>query len=163
MLTFMRTKTKAGQWSILITVSLVLFASNCGGLPKDFESLTLEEKIEAYKHHRNAGGMPLVLAHRAIAWHGWDAADLMARHLRAESGGLPAYDAVLIINYVQTGGCSLRGSTAEEALEDYLEDIPPDSLEALETRNALDAIHDDSISSGLDRFNDGPCAETGDM
>lgn len=60
-------------------------------------------------------------------------------------------------------GCSLKGSIVEQVLEDYLNDVMPDSLEALAVRSAHEAVRDNIILTGPDRFKYGPCAEHGDV
>jgi len=133
-------------------------ACACGGLPGNFESLNAVDKIHAYEQHLGAGGRPLPCARREIAWHGWESADLMADYLTGKEAGLPILEAIRIIESVQLGGCSLKGTKAEAALEEARANAPVDSLERIAAESALDSIRRDIVLSGPDAFEDGPCA-----
>lgn len=141
-------------------IALLLTAlslGGCGGLPADFESLSLEEKVAAYEKHLETG-FPLGRARGHIAWHGWAAADIMAECLTGERSDLPAPEAIAIIQRVQWRGCSLQGTAAERALEIYLDTAPPDSVDRVGAKVALSSIKDNySIAAYTNALPGGPC------
>jgi hypothetical protein len=142
----------------VLAVLLGLFLIACGGLPGDFESLSAVDKIHAYEEHLEAGGRPLPHARQEIAWHGREAAYLLSDYLTGSEAGLPTLEAIRIIESVQLGGCSLKGTKAEAALEEARANAPADSLERIAVESALDSIRRDIVLSGPDAFEDGPCA-----
>jgi hypothetical protein len=126
--------------SLLSAALLLIALSACRGLPSDFESLPLEQKVDAYTEHLQSYGRPKISAQSQIARHGAEAASLMADYLNGKKQGLPPGEALEIINRVQTGGCPLKGTPAEEAVERFLAREPADSADALLGRVTLDAI-----------------------
>jgi hypothetical protein len=146
--------------TVLIVLGALLLVG-CPRLPNDFEALSLEEKVGAYEQYLNRRGHRHEIARGYIAWHGWAAADLMAQYVSGQEEGLPIYEAIVIIRYVQWRGCSLRGSAAEQALEVFLENGRGDSLERRAAAGALQSIQDDVDFSDLgdDYPAGGPCQE----
>lgn len=139
-----------------------LCIAGCGGLPGDFESLSLEEQVVAYERNFDRKGGPLLEARAHISWHGWRAADLMAEYLVGKRTGLPDLEAIRILHDVQSRGCSLKGTAGERALEAYLTRAPAGSVNAEFARTALEAIRNDSIlPGGPDWLKGGPCATEG--
>lgn len=145
--------------ALALIINLVTLLNACGGLPRDFESLPLEEKIEAYSRHLNTGGQPMMHARWEIAWHGWDAAELVAQYLSNEKGALPPFEVIYIISFIQEGGCPLKDSVAEVALKNYVNNVSPESLEEKFGKSTLESIRNNYVSTGSDAFSDGPCAE----
>lgn len=142
---------------LAFAVILGILAS-CWGLPNNFTSLTLEEKVEAYAHHLNNYGRYDPLARSWISWHGWAAADLMADYLKGSKSGLPKFEAIEIIELVQTRGCSLKGTAAEKALEAFIRTEPDSSLDHQVAMSALVAIQRNIIiPGGPDHLRGGPC------
>jgi hypothetical protein len=133
-----------------------LFVAGCGGLPDDFETLSLEKQVAAYEQHFANRGVPIEAARYDIAWHGWEAADLMAEYVTGKRSGLPTLEAIKIIRRVQWRGCSLQGTAAESALENYLSTAEPGSLELMAAEGTLRAIR--AGVSG-EEFLGGPCQE----
>jgi hypothetical protein len=154
-------KAAKGSRSPFRNVALVsiLFIWACGGLPANFETLSLEEKVVAYEAHLKVG-FPLETARSHIAWHGWPAADLMAECLGGRRPDFPINEAVIIIRRVQLRGCSLQGTAAESSLEAYLATAPRDSAERLGAELALDAIKNNYFAgAATDGLPGGPCQE----
>lgn len=143
---------------VLSILFCLLWLVGCGGLPSDFESLSLEEQIAAYERNFARYGGPLIEARAHISWHGWRAADLMADYLTGKRTGLPELEAVRIIHSIQRRGCSLKGTPAERALATYLERLPAESVDAEFAEVALSAIHNNVIMpGGPDGLKGGPC------
>jgi hypothetical protein len=145
-------------------VTLSLFAAcmlaivGCGGLPGDFAQLSLKEQVTAYEKHLEGFGRPQLYAQSHIAWHGWEAAELMARDLEGKGIGLPRYEAIQIISLVQLRGCSLRGTRADSALVNFLATGRPDESERQAAESALDSIRRNIIElEGPDSLSGGPC------
>lgn len=148
----------ASSIRLLPALLCLLTLAGCGGLPDDFVSLSLEEQFAAYERNFDRYGGPLVEARAHISWQGWQTADLMAEYLTNKRTGLPELEAVRIIHDIQSRGCSLRGTSAEHALEAYLGRIPADSLDAEFARSALDAVRNNVIMpGGPDWLKGGPC------
>lgn len=146
----------AGLSGLFLLLGIVF--SGCGGLPDDFESLSLEEKVAAYEEHWSSGGTEIRWARRHIAWHGWAAADLMAQYVKGERVGIPVHEAIVIIQDVQLRGCSLQGSAAESALQDFLETTETFSPARLAAMHAIEMIRANS-SFDIENFSlkGGPC------
>ena len=82
----------------------------------------------------------------------------MVKYLKGEKTGLPKLEAIEILDLIQIRGCSLRGTEAERALEEFVGAAPSDSLESLYAKSALDAIRRDIIvRNGPDGLRGGPC------
>lgn len=145
--------------TVLSALLCLLALVGCGGLPDNFSSLPLEEQVSAYERNFDRYGGPLVEARAHISWHGWQAADLMAEYLMKKRTGLPELEAVRIIHDIQSRGCSLKGTSAERALEAYLGNIPAESVDAEFARMALNAIRNNiTMPGGPDWLEGGPCA-----
>lgn len=113
--------------AVIILVAICLCLSGCGRLPRDFETLPLDRKIDAYSNRFKWGGRRSLKADKLIAGHGYQAAEAMVPYIKQQKRGIPVYHATSIVWDVQVRGCDLRGSTAEEALRDALKD--PDILD----------------------------------
>lgn len=124
----------------MVTVLLLTSALSCGSLPSNFGSLTLEEKIAAYKKHFQSFGRERPWARNWIAWHGWEAADLMADFLNGKQEGIPDTEVVNILEAIQLRGCSLRGTKAEQALRARIAREPADSLLHMYIQHTLELI-----------------------
>lgn len=67
----------------------------------------------------------------------------------------------MIIHQVQTRGCSLKGTPAEKALEDFLKNPSGNSADIEFAKTSLYAIRNDVIYSGTAVFaKGGPCEIT---
>ena len=132
----------------------------CGGLPWNFESLSLEEKVAAYEKYLQGRGHPKIRAQAQISWHGWPAADLMSEYLNESREGLPVHEALEIIYLVQTRGCPLRGTAAEREVRSFLAREPHDTVEYLVAKTTLYVIEQDRVMPGDSKvLKDGPCEE----
>lgn len=155
----MRRAPVRGEVPVFILVGGLLFG--CGGLPSDFESLPLEEKVAAYEKHFWRGGLPLMEARAHISWHGHDSADLMVSYLEDDGRGIPPREALQIIDQVQLRGCDLKGTAAQSAIEKLLldESLPSDFRIAAEV--ALNSIRDGvHLEPGrLSTVTGGPCEQ----
>lgn len=141
-----------------LTLLVTLLLHGCGGLPEDFESLPLEEQVVAYEQHWARGGSRSRWARIHIAWHGWEAADLMSQYLTGERVGIPKSEAVLIIRQVQLRGCSLHGTAAENALQELLETDDPSSTARFVAVGALECIKENLHYDAADLvLKGGPC------
>jgi hypothetical protein len=143
----------------LASLAVVLLTTGCWLLPSNFESLPLDKKIDAYVRHFAYHGAPDGFARSRISWHGWEAADIMAKYLTRQRRGLPNSEAIDIIHAVQLRGCSLRGSAAEHALEWFLAREPQETAEHFAAKVALESIRRD-VKLGTMRYDDlrgGPC------
>jgi hypothetical protein len=92
----------------------------CWRLPKEFPSLPLDKKVEAYASLFRRGGAPKSRAEHLIASHGYAAAEAMVPYIHGQ-GGIPPFVAINIVWDVQYRGCDLRDSSAERALRQLLE------------------------------------------
>ena len=93
----------------------------CWGVPDNYPTLTLDEKIAAYERHLKwKGAVNSDNAQSWIAWHGHEAAQRMVPYLRQEKRQLPLHEAIQIVWDVSSRGCDLRGSEAESALRELL-------------------------------------------
>jgi hypothetical protein len=114
--------------------------------------------VDAYEEHFRNYGRPLFHAQFSIAQHGWEAAELMAQYVAKKKYGLPRPEAVAIIRIVQENGCSLKGTSSEEALKHYLKEGALSPAEKLEAEGTLAAIENNSASpDSLDNPKHGPC------
>lgn len=143
----------------LAVVLMTVLLGACWGMPSNFASLPLDQKIDAYVQHFKHFGRPNARTRALISWHGWAGADAMAQYLNGQRKGLPEVEAIEIIYAVQVRGCSLRGTAAERAVEAALARSRQDPLERLAARGALDVIHRDFKLGGLksDGIKGGPC------
>jgi hypothetical protein len=140
----------------LAAIALALGA--CSRLPSNFADLPLESKVEAYAAYvREHNGYPRDDARSLISVHGWAAADLMAEYLDGSKKGLPAVEALIIIDRVQLRGCSLKGTRSEAAIARFLKSEPVDSLAHTEAFYAMRAIKANSSAPRFDGFTGGPC------
>ena len=146
------------HWTVCCALILII-TGGCRLLPSNFESLPLSEKVDAYAEYFKYHNVPSVFARSRISWHGWAAADIMAQYLAGQRQGLPDIEAVEIIHAVQLRGCSLRGTSAERALEGYLSRQSKDTYDYISAKDVLG-----SIMSGIKykkiRYDDlkgGPC------
>ncbi len=116
----------ATAWKFLVTVSLAVLPCAllaCGAMPLNFDSLSLDEQIDAYSRYVQAReGMYSFPARAAISLHGWPAADRMAESLEGLRPALPPVEALAIIARVQERGCSLKGTKADTAVTHYLQE-----------------------------------------
>ncbi len=138
--------------------AVFLVLVGCGGLPSNFERLSLKKQVAAYEKHLQDFGRPRLYAESHIAWHGWEAADLMAQYLNGEKVGLPKSEALQIINLVQIRGCSLRGTVSESAVSKFLATGKLDASDRQSAESALDSIRRNVIMpNGPDSLKGGPC------
>jgi hypothetical protein len=141
-------------------VFLAFALLGCGRFPSDFDSLPLEQQVHAYSNHLNAtGGIPSLHAESEISWHGWSAADLMAKCLDGRSSDLPPREALEIIALVQRRGCWLKGTAADRAVSRFLLRAPKGSLELQVARFAADVIAEDNVDKYIEKSASGPCSE----
>ncbi len=141
-----------------LLVGCALGAVACPSLPKNFERLSLPEKIAAYEAHFRNHGLAQGRAEAAISWYGWEAAELMAPYASGKRATLPKTSAIQVIWLVQQRGCSLAGTSAERALEEVLTIEKPESHEAFLARLALDSIRSDRFfPDGPDSLKGSPC------
>jgi hypothetical protein len=105
---------------VLATATLVL--SGCRGLPSNYDSLPLEQKVAAYEKHLRRGGHSLAEGRDHISLEGYPAAEVMTDYLEGKRKGFPASEALMIIWQVQTRGCDLAGTRAERAVEQLAQD-----------------------------------------
>lgn len=145
----------------LALATAVVILSSCGGLPSDFETLPLGEKVAAHAEHFEGGGTHLVEGRAHISWHGQEAAEAMVGFLVGREGGIPPREALMIIWPVQLRGCDLKGTTAETALQVLLKRDGLDWDLRLAAQDALDSIEDGShLEPGqVDGLTGGPCEE----
>ena len=142
----------------LVGVEMVLLS--CCGIPDNFPSLSLANKISTYACYLNTYGRPRRYARSWISWHGWSAADLMSEYLSGTKTGFPKSEAIEIIDLVQVRGCPLRGTAAEKALEHFTQSEPAGSLDNLIAKSALDSIRRNVVTpGGPDHLRGGPCQE----
>lgn len=141
--------------------SLLLIAlCGCWGLPNDFNALSLQEKVQAYKKHLSRYGRPRRSARSQISWHGWEAATLMADYLRGTEKGLPEREALEIIHLVQLRGCSLKGTVAEREVESFVRRVSSGSMYRTSAENVLGSIRQEvTMRDGPDTLTGGPCDE----
>ena len=146
---------------LLVAIALV----GCRDFPSDFDSLPLEDKISTYERWMEQTGHPHDEAQTWISWHGLPAADAMVPYLYGQKVGIPKYEALHLIWYVQLRGCSLLGTEAEQAVQDYLNAEPapgnPDLANRVNVRLAesvLDAIRLDGHVEKFDSLPPGPCS-----
>ena len=145
-------------WRPILAGTLFALFASCGRYPYNFATLPLEKKVEVDVDHFNHFGRPNLWAESWISWHGWAAADLMAEFLERRRVGLPDYEAIKIIDLVQTRGCSLSGTPAERALGHFLAHEPKDSVESLFARDTLETIRRNfKFRNGPDTLTGGPC------
>jgi hypothetical protein len=143
---------------LTLSLCLTLFTISCGGLPKNFSSLPLEKQVDAYKTNFARHGGSLIEAQEYISWHGRPAADLMAEYLVGARTGLPKGEAINIIHDIQTRGCSLKGTSAERALKDFLTKPGGNLTDIDSARDALHVIDNDIVTPTRSAFAPyGPC------
>lgn len=136
---------------VLATVCWSLTA--CWQLPRDFAELPLEEKVAAYSSRFVRGGGRSFYAEDLIAAHGYDAAEAMVPYITGGKKGILKFVAINIIWDVQSRGCDLRGSKAEQALKELRQtqglqrDLSTAAEEALES--IAMSRHSDSSSKPL--------------
>jgi hypothetical protein len=137
---------------------LVLFALqlSCGGLPRDFASLPLEEQVTAYERHFAEGGLPLELARSYISLHGMAAARAMSEFVDGHRHGLPPMEAVKIIHLVQLRGCHLRGTPIEDSIRRYSHHHSLSDADRLSTLGVLRDIERD-VEAEVDSLGPGEC------
>ncbi len=120
----------------------------------------MEKQVAAYSQRLEVNGIPLLYARSDISWHGWPAANLMAKYVEGAKKGLPTLEAIQIIRLVQLRGCPLKGTEAEAALEHYLPNAPDGSLERQAARDTLHEISANIIvGDNLDHRKGGPCRD----
>lgn len=129
-----------------IVVVAALFVFSCGGLPSDFESLSLDEKVEAYAKFMDKRGWSNTRAVNGIASRGAEAAAAMIPSLRSGHGPLPRYEAAMIVWFIAVGEADLKGAEVEDVLREMLERqvLADDEREMM--RAALIAIESDARS-----------------
>lgn len=139
-------------------LSALLVLGCLGGLPDDFESLPMDEKIDAYAQHLKTAGTPLYDAQNSIARHGYPAAEEMAGFLEMQDPPLRKSEALEIIMRVQLFGCSLKGTVAETAVLSVLSRGELSELDRDLAESTLDFIRRDvKRSEGSDGRHQGPC------
>jgi hypothetical protein len=142
---------------LLASILLVLMV-NCGGLPADFASLSLDAKIKAYERHFRLGGRSRIRGELWISWHGKPAAEMMIPYILGKKKGIPRGDAIQIVWDVQLRGCSLRGTEAEKVLEEFIKSNKPSDPDYQLAEYTLDSIRSDSHMAGrFDSLPPGPC------
>ena len=134
-----RAKTFSGSLLLLL---VLLSLVSCLGIPSDFDSLSLSEKIRAYDKHRLHGGASIGYALGSISSHGTAAALEMVPYLSGNQSGIDFRDALTIIYEVQTHGCSLKGTAVEQAVRRIVESekVPPVDPYREDAKRTLDAI-----------------------
>jgi len=140
----------------LATCLLCMLA--CGGLPSDFEDLTLEGKISAYEKHFSHLGGPLMRARSHISWYGLNAAERMLPYLDGSDSDLPRIEAIEIIHFIQLRGCSLAGSDVEVALKQLENTKDLTDAEIMVLGETLLSIKENRTDKNLDGLSGGPCA-----
>lgn len=149
---------RSAVWSLL---ALSLGLSACQGLPADFESLPLVEKIAAYEKYLERVGQPNRTARGLISWHGHPAKDAMVKYVLGEDSGMPRREAILIVQLGQDRGCSLRNTRVEAALRVVATDDAARQLDQNLANQVLESIRlDRHVEFGLlDLLPKGPCNE----
>jgi hypothetical protein len=142
-------------WGCLL---IVFFAVGCHRFPDDFPSRSLGEKIAIYERWIGEVGRPRYEARDWISWHGFPAADAMAPYISRQKKGIPRYEALQIVERVQLRGCSLRGTSAEQALRDYLNSNSAPGLDSEVARSVMESIRNNSHVENLDGLPPGPCS-----
>jgi hypothetical protein len=99
-----------------MVIVAALFLFSCSGLPSDFESLSLDEKVAAYAKFMDKRGWSNTRAVNGIASHGAEAAAAMIPSLRSGYGPLPRYEAAMIVWFIAIGEADLKGTEVEDAL-----------------------------------------------
>jgi hypothetical protein len=107
----------------LLSVAIALLMG-CGGLPGNFDTLSVEEKIEAYGHHLSTGGRPLLRARRGIAAHRGAAATRLLAIASSHDGAssLPRSEAMHILTQIQLYECGLNRSDVLPVVDQILQD-----------------------------------------
>jgi hypothetical protein len=107
------------MWRCLFLVACLSLLA-CWKLPGNFAALPLDEKIEAYGRRFERGGERSFYAEDLISDYGYEAAEAMVPYIVGGKKGLRKNAAIEIIWTVLLRGCNLRGSKAEEALRQLL-------------------------------------------
>jgi hypothetical protein len=122
----------------------------CWKLPNNFASLPLGQKIDAYASRFKDGGARDYNAEELISAHGFSAAEAMAPYISGR-GGISPFIAINIAWDVQSRGCDLRGSAAEDAMKHLLLTGRPQADERVAAEAALRAIINVKHSSPASR------------
>lgn len=143
----------------LFAALLALALAACDPVYDDnFANLSLDQQVQVYAEHlRTHFGMPSDHARALISWHGWQAADLMAKYVDGSKTGLPRYEALEIIDLVQVRGCSLKNTAAEKSVAAFLTKAQNGSLEALVASYTLENIRNNTVMLNLNEIRGGVC------
>lgn len=102
--------------------ALVVLLTACGGLPADFDELSLDRKLAAYGHHRSSSGKPH-RARRGIAAHKGAAATQLLTIVQSRGATvIPRTEALVILNHIHLVECALDKHTTFSAIDRILQD-----------------------------------------
>lgn len=109
------------SFRLIVIVAVCMSLLACWKLPGNFATLPLQEKVEAYQNRFQRGGARSFQAEDLIIAHGYEATEAMVPYISRKKSGITPFVAVTIVWKVQLRGCDLRGSAAERAIQELLQ------------------------------------------
>ena len=151
-------KLITGSGAVLVCLLAVICVLGCRGhLPDDFKSRSLDEQIALYERWFKDAGRPNLKARSWISCQGLPAARAMAPYVIGKRKEIPRYEALQILWAVQLRGCTLRGTSAEQAVRDYIRTNPSFDLSSHFAPIVLKSIELNDHVDNFDPLPPGPC------